>query len=70
MAALECVRSRKCFIFSEQKYRKTVKVIYYKIQCIVKAPRHFSLDKIICEHLYELVITIAKQHVLLTFHLY
>ena len=28
----------------------------YNIQC--KAPRHFALDKIICEYLYELVITI------------
>ena len=29
------------------------------IQCIAKAPRHFLSDKIICERLYELVVTIA-----------
>ena len=44
-------------------------MILLEIKYNSKTPRHFLFDKIICEHFYELVITIALlQHVPLTFH--
>ena len=39
------------------KYENTIPLILENTK-LCNTPRHFWLDKIICEHLYELVITI------------
>ena len=41
------------------QYISGLKIQYIEDTIHFKSPRHFLLDKIICEHLYELVITIG-----------